>query len=157
MIIMINYDILICALFLLKVTVNGTCIQNGLSVNTCNKKVAAAEELNENIVLTSRKQYGLPDNAVVFCNFNQLYKTDPSILEMWVNILKKVPNSVLWLLSFPAAGEPNVHKFTQKLGTDLDCSFCSALFDICTISIYILQGYHLNEFCSLTSHARKNM
>ncbi|XP_026735856.1 UDP-N-acetylglucosamine--peptide N-acetylglucosaminyltransferase 110 kDa subunit-like isoform X1 [Trichoplusia ni] len=101
---------------LLQVTVNGTCIQNGLSVNSCNKKVAAAEEINESIVLTSRKQYGLSDNAVVFCNFNQLYKTDPSILEMWVNILKKVPNSVLWLLSFPAAGEPNIHKFAQKLG-----------------------------------------
>ncbi|CAH0577977.1 unnamed protein product [Chrysodeixis includens] len=119
-----------------QVIVDGTCIQNGLSVNSCDKKVAAAEAINKSIVLTSRKQYGLSENSVVFCNFNQLYKTDPSILEMWVNILKKVPNSVLWLLSFPAAGEPNVHKFAQKLGTDFDCSFCSDLFDIRTIYIY---------------------
>lgn len=101
--------------------VDGITIQNGLSVNTCNKKVAAAEEVLENIVITSRKQYGLPDDAIVFCNFNQLYKMDPSVMEMWVNILKKVPNSVLWLLSFPAAGEPNVHKFVQSLGTDFIC------------------------------------
>lgn len=101
---------------LTQVVVNGRRIHNGLAINSCNKKVGAAEETFENIILTSRKQYGLPEDAVVFCNFNQLYKMDPRALEMWVNILKKVPNSVLWLLSFPAAGEPNVHKYAQSLG-----------------------------------------
>lgn len=103
---------------MLKVLVDGVTIQNGLSINFFNKKVATAEEIVESIILTSRKQYGLPDEAIVFCNFNQLYKMDPSAMEMWVNILKKVPNSVLWLLSFPAAGEPNLHKYAQSLGTE---------------------------------------
>ena len=66
--------------------------------------------------LTTRSQYGLPDNAIVYCNFNQLYKIDPATLENWVNILKKVPNSVLWLLRFPATGEANVIATAQKLG-----------------------------------------
>lgn len=66
--------------------------------------------------LTTRAQYGLPENAVVYCNFNQLYKIDPATLENWVNILKKVPNSVLWLLRFPATGEANVLATAQKLG-----------------------------------------
>lgn len=66
--------------------------------------------------LTLRSQYGLPDKAVVFCNFNQLYKIDPNTLENWVTILKRVPNSVLWLLRFPATGEPNVIAMTTKLG-----------------------------------------
>nr|XP_021193047.2 UDP-N-acetylglucosamine--peptide N-acetylglucosaminyltransferase 110 kDa subunit [Helicoverpa armigera] len=99
-----------------QVMVDDVPIHNGISINSCNKRVAAAEEILEDIVLTSRQQYNLPDDAIVYCNFNQLYKTDPRVLEMWVNILKKVPNSVLWLLSFPAAGEPNVHKFAQSLG-----------------------------------------
>ncbi|XP_075990911.1 UDP-N-acetylglucosamine--peptide N-acetylglucosaminyltransferase 110 kDa subunit-like [Anticarsia gemmatalis] len=99
-----------------QVMVDGVPIQNGLSINHCNKKVAAAEEIFDSIILTTRRQYGLPDEAIVYCNFNQLYKTDPKVLELWVNILKKVPNSVLWLLSFPAAGEPNVHKYAQSLG-----------------------------------------
>lgn len=58
--------------------------------------------------MSARQQYGLPDDAIVYCNFNQLYKIDPPTLEMWVNILKAVPNSVLWLLRFPAVGEPNI-------------------------------------------------
>jgi protein O-GlcNAc transferase len=66
--------------------------------------------------LTTRAQYGLPDNAIVYCNFNQLYKIDPITLENWATILKKVPNSVLWLLKFPAVGEPNILATVQKLG-----------------------------------------
>ena len=52
-------------------------------------------------MVTSRKQYGLPEDAVVYCNFNQLYKIDPPTLKMWVNILNAVPKAVLWLLRFP--------------------------------------------------------
>lgn len=66
--------------------------------------------------LTLRSQYGLPENAVVYCNFNQLYKIDPITLETWANILKRVPSGVLWLLRFPAVGEANVLNTIQKLG-----------------------------------------
>ena len=52
-------------------------------------------------MVTTRQQYGLPDDAIVFCNFNQLYKIDPATLKMWVNILNRTPNGVLWLLRFP--------------------------------------------------------
>ncbi|XP_050360957.1 UDP-N-acetylglucosamine--peptide N-acetylglucosaminyltransferase 110 kDa subunit-like isoform X2 [Nymphalis io] len=96
--------------------INKIPIDNGVSINFLDKKIASGEKRYDNIVFTSRRQYGLPDDAVVFCNFNQLYKTDPSIVKTWVNILKKVPNSVLWLLSFPVAGEPNMLKYVQGLG-----------------------------------------
>ena len=52
-------------------------------------------------MVTSRQQYGLPEDAIVYCNFNQLYKIDPPTLKMWVNILNEVPKAVLWLLRFP--------------------------------------------------------
>ena len=65
---------------------------------------------------TSRSQYNLAENAVVFCNFNQLYKIDPPTLESWIRILKRVPNGILWLLRFPAAGEANVIATAAKLG-----------------------------------------
>lgn len=70
------------------------------------------------ILVTSRQQYGLPEDAVVFCNFNQLYKIDPPTLDMWCEILAKVPRSVLWLLRFPYHGEPNVIKFCTDRGID---------------------------------------
>ena len=58
----------------------------------------------------NRKQYGLSEDKFVFCNFNQLYKIDPGIFDVWMRLLKRVPNSVLWLLRFPPAGEENILK-----------------------------------------------
>merc|ERR1712210_298083 len=62
------------------------------------------------------QQYGLPDDAIVYCNFNQLYKIDPATLRMWVNILNRVQNAVLWLLRFPQVGETNIHVAAQQMG-----------------------------------------
>lgn len=72
--------------------------------------------LPTDLPFTSRAQYNLSDNAVVYCNFNQLYKIDPPTLESWVRILKRVPNGILWLLKFPAAGESNILTTAAKLG-----------------------------------------
>ncbi|MGH0183183.1 UNVERIFIED_CONTAM: hypothetical protein FKN15_011497 [Acipenser sinensis] len=33
-----------------------------------------------------------------------------------LQILKRVPNSVLWLLRFPAVGEPNIQQYAQNMG-----------------------------------------
>lgn len=79
-------------------------------------KAATGEEVPSGIILTTRQQYGLPEEAIVYCNFNQLYKIDPSTLEMWVDILKNVPNSVLWLLRFPAVGEANIILSATNMG-----------------------------------------
>jgi len=68
----------------------------------------SGERVPETLPQMSRASYGLPDDAFVFCNFNQLYKIDPQTFESWCNILTQVPNSVLWLLRFPQVGETNV-------------------------------------------------
>ncbi|XP_026678435.1 UDP-N-acetylglucosamine--peptide N-acetylglucosaminyltransferase 110 kDa subunit [Diaphorina citri] len=99
-------------------SVNGIVLQNGLATNQTNTKTATGEEVPQSIVITSRQQYGLPEDAIVYCNFNQLYKIDPSTLQMWVNVLKAVPNSILWLLKFPAVGEANIQATAQALGLD---------------------------------------
>lgn len=46
----------------------------------------------------SRNDYGLPENAFVFCCLNNSYKIEPEIFDTWANILKAVPDGVLWLL-----------------------------------------------------------
>lgn len=83
-----------------------------------NNKCATGEEVPENIIITARCQYGLPEDVVVYCNFNQLYKIDPDTLQMWLDILKRVPNSVLWLLKFPAVGEANIVQKAKDQGID---------------------------------------
>ena len=80
------------------------------------RALANGEVVPTSILLTSRSQYNLPQDAVVFCNFNQLYKACPRILESWARILRRVPNSVLWLLRFPTQGEPNVLSFFKQRG-----------------------------------------
>jgi protein O-GlcNAc transferase len=97
-------------------SVNGLTIQNGLTTNLVNAKAATGEEVPEQILVTSRQQYGLPEDAIIYCNFNQLYKIDPPTLKMWVNILNEVPKAVLWLLRFPQVGETNLLVAAQQMG-----------------------------------------
>lgn len=45
-------------------------------------------------MVTTRSQYGLPEDSIVYCNFNQLYKIDPPTLQMWANVSIKLENTV---------------------------------------------------------------
>jgi protein O-GlcNAc transferase len=53
----------------------------------------------------TRREEGLPEDAVVFCDFNQSYKITPAVFDVWCRLLRAVPGSVLWLLGpiHPAA------------------------------------------------------
>ncbi|CAM9226433.1 unnamed protein product [Hapterophycus canaliculatus] len=47
-----------------------------------------------------RREQGLPDDLsrAVFVNFNKIDKLDPESFSLWMQILRRVPGSVLWLL-----------------------------------------------------------
>jgi len=64
----------------------------------------------------SRAQYGISEDSFVFCSFNQLYKIDPAIFDVWMHLLKRVPNSILWLLRFPPVGEMHLLAEARKRG-----------------------------------------
>ena len=44
-----------------------------------------------------RQDCGLPDDAFVFCSFNNTSKITPHTFACWMRILRQVPSSVLWL------------------------------------------------------------
>ncbi|XP_057499292.1 probable UDP-N-acetylglucosamine--peptide N-acetylglucosaminyltransferase SEC isoform X2 [Actinidia eriantha] len=67
-----------------------------------------------------RSDYGLPKDKFIFACFNQLYKMDPEIFATWCNILKRVPNSAIWFLRFPAAGEMRVRTYAAAQGVQPD-------------------------------------
>ncbi|KAF3452392.1 hypothetical protein FNV43_RR02825 [Rhamnella rubrinervis] len=67
-----------------------------------------------------RSDFGLPEDKFIFACFNQLYKMDPEIFNTWCNILKRVPNSTLWLLRFPAAGEMRLRSYAVAQGVQPD-------------------------------------
>ena len=48
--------------------------------------------------IPSRSECGLPEEGFVFCCFNNSYKITPDVFGVWMELLKAVPGSVLWLL-----------------------------------------------------------
>lgn len=64
----------------------------------------------------ARTAYGLPEDGVVFCAFNQSYKIDRRSFRVWMRILHAVPGSVLWLLSQGPAAEQNLRLQAGTLG-----------------------------------------
>jgi predicted O-linked N-acetylglucosamine transferase (SPINDLY family) len=67
-----------------------------------------------------RSALGLPGDAVVFASFNNTYKINPEVFDAWMDILRGVPRSVLWLLC-RTDGEPaigNLQREAQARGID---------------------------------------
>jgi len=65
-----------------------------------------------------RSFYGLPDEAFVFCAFNNNYKITPEIFEAWMRILHRTPDSVLWLLEDNRWSRQNLTKHAEGAGVD---------------------------------------
>jgi protein O-GlcNAc transferase len=56
----------------------------------------------------TRTEVGLPNNAFVFCCFNNSYKITPAVFDCWMKILKQVDGSVLWLFEANATATSNL-------------------------------------------------
>lgn len=65
-----------------------------------------------------KTDFGLPENSFVFCSFNQEYKIEPAIFDIWMNILHQVSGSVLWLLSKNRLAQNNLKKYAHNKGID---------------------------------------
>jgi predicted O-linked N-acetylglucosamine transferase (SPINDLY family) len=63
-----------------------------------------------------RAEAGLPDDAIVFCCFNNSWKITAPIFDIWMRLLGKVGNGVLWLLDGPHAS--NLRGQTRTRGID---------------------------------------
>lgn len=63
-----------------------------------------------------RAALGLPEDGFVFCSFNQSYKFDPAMFDLWCRLLREVPGSVLWLLAPGAAAMANLQREAAARG-----------------------------------------
>ncbi|KAI8089349.1 glycosyl transferase family 41-domain-containing protein [Halteromyces radiatus] len=86
---------------------------NNKDDNNNNNNTTWMAELNRRRTMRHEVFPGLPDDVVIFANFNQLYKLEPSTFRLWLRILERVPNSILWLLRFPPAGEQHLKQCTK--------------------------------------------
>ena len=69
-------------------------------------------------VIPSRAECGLPQDQFVFCSFNNNFKYTPEVFATWMNILRRVPNSVLWLLADNPWAEANLRKQAKRCGLE---------------------------------------
>ncbi len=69
-------------------------------------------------VPTTRRDHGLPENAVVFCCFNTARKIQPEIFDVWMRILGRVPNGVLWLKIANERARQNLRDVAASRGID---------------------------------------
>ncbi len=66
----------------------------------------------------TRQELGLPREGFVFCCFNNNYKILPATFNAWMQILKMVDGSVLWLLKDNPWVSENLKKEAAKQGID---------------------------------------
>lgn len=66
----------------------------------------------------SRESLGLPAEGFVFCSSNNSYKYTPEMFEVWMNILRRSPGSVLWLLGDNQWMKTNLRLEAEARGID---------------------------------------
>jgi predicted O-linked N-acetylglucosamine transferase (SPINDLY family) len=64
----------------------------------------------------TRAHYGLPEDAFVFCSFNNNFKFTEGVFARWMRILAAVPGSVLWLLADNAWARENMLRQADAAG-----------------------------------------
>jgi predicted O-linked N-acetylglucosamine transferase (SPINDLY family) len=69
-------------------------------------------------VKPTRESCNLPDDAFVFCSFNNNYKITEDMFACWMRILKRVPDSVLWLLADNEWAHDNMVKSALSHGIE---------------------------------------
>jgi len=67
---------------------------------------------------TKRSDHGLPDDAFVFCCFNQSYKIIPQVYDVWMRLLQQVDKSVIWIWTGNQWSEENLRREAKARGVD---------------------------------------
>jgi protein O-GlcNAc transferase len=66
----------------------------------------------------ARTEVGLPEGAFVFCCFNQSHKIAAASFDVWMRLLARIENSVLWLSHMNDAAMDNLHRAASVRGID---------------------------------------
>jgi protein O-GlcNAc transferase len=64
----------------------------------------------------SREAFGLPQDAFVYCSFNDFHKISEKMLSTWIAILRKSRNTVLWLAIRGDVAEQEIRAHFERSG-----------------------------------------
>ena len=79
-----------------------------------------AELLPIDKAATSRADFGIPDDAFVFVDFNHPCKFDPKGFAAWMEILRRVPEGLLVLCNWVDGTSDNLRRIAREAGVDPD-------------------------------------
>jgi protein O-GlcNAc transferase len=68
----------------------------------------------------SRCDLNLPESGFVFCAFNNAYKLNPTMFDIWMRLLRETPGSVLWLRGGEADRHVNLRREADRRGIDAE-------------------------------------
>lgn len=66
----------------------------------------------------SRQSQGLPEHGRVLCSFNNNYKITPMVFDVWMRVLNRFPDCVLWLLQDNPRAVENLKLEAGRRGID---------------------------------------
>jgi hypothetical protein len=65
-----------------------------------------------------RRANGLPERGPVACSFNNYYKFSPALLDGWMEVLRSVPDAVMWFIIFESEAPVNLREAARARGVD---------------------------------------
>ncbi|MEK8047085.1 tetratricopeptide repeat protein [Ideonella margarita] len=89
------------------------CTEQPLYVPTCYQ---VSDRQRDIAPRPTRAQYGLPEDAFVYCSFNNTFKFNEGQFRGWMRILQAVPGSVLWLLADNDWARDNMRQVAAEHG-----------------------------------------
>jgi protein O-GlcNAc transferase len=66
----------------------------------------------------TRASQNLPDEGFVFCSFNNMHKIEPVMFGLWMDLLREVPGSVLWLHVYNELAATNLRNAAREADID---------------------------------------
>jgi predicted O-linked N-acetylglucosamine transferase (SPINDLY family) len=64
----------------------------------------------------SRREHGLPDDALVLASLNQSYKLTRPVFALWMDALREAPAAVLWLYASERRVQANLRSEASRYG-----------------------------------------
>jgi len=64
----------------------------------------------------TRRDFGLPADAFVFCSFHSTPKVTPVMFDIWMRLVLQTPGSVLWILCNSPTAEKNLYQEARARG-----------------------------------------
>jgi predicted O-linked N-acetylglucosamine transferase (SPINDLY family) len=64
----------------------------------------------------TRASMGLPETGVVLCSFNNARKITPEVFDCWCEVLREIPDAVLWLFAEHQLVATNLRREAQQRG-----------------------------------------